>query len=234
MNGFSELANFIWHVTDDILRGNIKQHEYGDVILPFVVLRRLDCVLQDSKEEVLKTYNKFKDKLPDTHQVLIEATKGLSFFDTSLYDIKWLSQDAKNLEINFNNYINGFSLNIHNILENFQIVKTIMKLAKNDLLFLLIKKFNNVDLHPDKVSNHDIGYIFEELLRKFSELSNETVGEHYIPHEVIRLIVNILFAEQKNDLKGKGIIRTVYDPAAGTGGMLITAKEHIQANINLM
>ena len=232
MNNFQDKANFIWQVADDILRGTFKQHEYGDVILPFVVLRRLDCVLESQKDAVIETYEEFKDKLPDPSPVLLQSTGGLNFYNTSKYDLHRLGQDAGNIELNFNNYINGYSENVHEIIENFQIEKIITRLSKNDLLKNLVDKFTEIDLHPEAVSNHEMGYIFEELLRRFSEMSNETAGQHYTPREVIRLMVNLLIAEHQDELKGKGIIRTVFDPACGTGGMLTIAKEHIQKNIN--
>ncbi len=232
MDNFQDNANFIWTVADDILRGAFKQHEFGDVILPFVVLRRLDCVLEDSKDKVISTYKEFKDKLPDPSKVILQSTEGLNFYNTSYFDLRRLKQDSGNIELNFNNYINGFSENVREILENFQIDKIVTKMVKNDLLFMLVDKFTEIDLHPNVVSNHEMGYIFEELLRRFSEMSNETAGEHYTPREVIRLMVNLLFAEHQEELKGKGIIRTVFDPACGTGGMLTIAKEHIQQNIN--
>jgi type I restriction enzyme M protein len=182
--------------------------------------------LEPKKDAVIKAYKKFKDKLPDPAPVLLSES-GLNFFNTSDYDLQRLSQDSKNIELNFNNYINGFSKNVYDIVENFQIDKLLTKLSRSNLLFMLIKKFTEIDLHPDKVSNHEMGYIFEELLRRFSEMSNETAGEHYTPREVIRLMVNLLFAEHQDDLKGKGIIRSGYDPTCGTGGMLTIAKEHI-------
>jgi len=232
MNNFQDKANFIWQVADDILRGTFKQHEYGDVILPFVVLRRLDCVLEDRKDAVIETHKKFKDKLPNLGPVLLKETKGLNFYNTSVYDLRRLAQDAGSIDINFNNYINGYSKNVLEIIENFQIDKIVTKLNKNDLLFMMVDKFTEVDLNPELVSNHEMGYIFEELLRRFSEMSNETAGEHYTPREVISLMVNVLFGEHKDTLKGKGILRTVYDPACGTGGMLTVAKDHIHKTIN--
>lgn len=233
MVNFQEKANFIWTVADDILRGTFKQHEYGDVILPFVVLRRLDCVLEDTKSEVIETYEKFKSKL-DEEQIrpILLNISDLNFYNVSPYDLKRLSQDAKNIERNFNNYINGYGKDVREILENFQIDKIVTKLSKNNLLFMVISKFTEIDLHPGTVTNHDMGSIFEILIRKFSELSNETAGEHFTPREVIRLMVNLLFAEHKDELQGKGIIRTIFDPACGTGGMLTIAKEHIHQNIN--
>ena len=172
MNNFQDKANFIWQVADDILRGAFKQHEYGEVILPFVVLRRLDCVLENCKDAVIETDKKFKDKkLPDMTGVLLKATQteespnGLNFYNTSYYDLRRLAQDAQNVEMNFWNYINGYSPNVREIIDNFQIQPLIDRLVKNDYLFQLIDKFTEVDFHPDKVSNHEMGYIFEELLR---------------------------------------------------------------------
>ena len=231
---FQEKANFIWQVADDILRGSFKQHEYGDVILPFVVLRRLDCVAEESKDKVIETYNQFKEKLSDENlkPILLQATGGLNYFNVSPYDLRRLAQDASNIEINLNSYLNGFSENVRDLYENFQIEKVAAKLVKNDALYMLVDRFTEIDLHPSVVANHEMGYIFEELLRRFSEMSNETAGEHYTPREVIQLMVNLLFAEHKDELQGKGIIRTIYDPACGTGGMLTVAKKHILENIN--
>lgn len=227
-----DTANFIWQVADDILRGSFHAHEYGNVILPFVVLRRLDCVLEDKKDAVIATHKKFKGKINDLTPILLKATGGLNFYNTSDYDLKRLSQDAKGLELNFKNYLSGFSPNVSEILENFQLEKVISKLIRNDYLFMLIDKFTEIDLHPKAVSNHEVSQIFEELLRRFSEMSNETAGEHYTPREVIRLMVSLMFAENKDELKGKGLIRSLYDPAGGTGGMVIIGKEYIQQKIN--
>lgn len=235
MTNFQDKANFIWQVADDILRGVFKQHEYGDVILPFVVLRRLDCVLEETKDLVIDKYNRFKYELKDEDRltpILLKATNELQFYNSSLYNIQRLSDDAKNIELNFSNYINGYSKNIREILENFKISDILKELIKKNLLLRLVKKFTEIDLHPDKISNHEMGYIFEELLRRFSEMSNETAGEHYTPREVIKIMVNIMFAEHHDELKGKGKVLSIYDPACGTGGMLTIAKEYIHTNIN--
>jgi type I restriction enzyme M protein len=233
-NNFREKANFIWQVADDILRGAFKAHEYGDVILPFVVLRRLDLVLEPQKDAVIKQYEQFKDSLDEERltPILRQAAGGINFYNHSFFDLRRLAQDSKNIELNFNNYLNGYSKNVREIIENFQLEKIITKLVKNDLLYQLVEMFTEVDLSPANVTNHEMGYIFEELLRRFSEMSNETAGEHYTPREVIRLMVSLMFAEHKDELKGKGIIRTVFDPACGTGGMLVTAKEYIHDEIN--
>ncbi|MEM6337350.1 MAG: class I SAM-dependent DNA methyltransferase [Bacteroidota bacterium] len=232
MTNFQDKANFIWQVADDILRGSFKPHEYGDVTLPFVVLRRLDCVLAPSRDEVRETYLKFKDVLDDPTPVVLKATGGLNFYNTSQYDLERLGQDAKNIQLNVQTYINGFSPNVRDILKNFQLGKHIAKLTKNKLLFMMVKRFTEVDVHPDHVSNHEMGYIYEELLRRFSEMANEQAGDHYTPREVIQLMVNLIFAQDKDTLTGRGIIRSVYDPACGTGGMLTIAKDHILETIN--
>jgi type I restriction enzyme M protein len=234
MTNFQERANFIWQVADDILRGVFKNYEYGDAVLPFTVLRRIDCVLEPTKDKVIQTYEQFKTALPEAQlsPILLQASGGHNFYNTSHYDLRRLAQDAPNIETNFNNYLNGYSKNVRDIIENFNLDKVIVKLAKNNLLFMLVDKFTEVDLHPDLVPNHEMGQIYEELLRRFSEMSNETGGDHYTPREVIRLMVNLLLAEHKASLQGKGIIRSVYDPAGGTGGMVINAKEYIQSAIN--
>ncbi|MBN1316970.1 MAG: SAM-dependent DNA methyltransferase [Anaerolineales bacterium] len=234
INNFTDKANFIWTVADDILRGAFKAHEYGDVILPFVVLRRLDLVLEPTKDTVIKQYEQFKNVLNEDQliPVLRQAARDKNFYNHSFYDLRRLAQDADNVELNLNNYLNGYSKNVRDIIENLKLENTIARLSKNELLFMMVDRFTEVDLSPANVSNHDMGYIFEELLRRFSEMSNETAGEHYTPREVIRLMVSLLLAEHKDDLQGKGIIRTVFDPACGTGGMLITAKEYIQNAIN--
>tara|TARA_Y100000310_G_C20692887_1_gene823513 strand:+ start:898 stop:2607 length:1710 start_codon:yes stop_codon:yes gene_type:complete len=231
MTNFQDKANFIRQVADDILRGSFKENEYGEVTLLFVVLRRLDCVLESTKDTVIETHEKFKTEDIDISPVLLKSS-GQNFYNSSFFDLSRLAQDAKNIEINFNNYIQGYSENVREILENYEIDKIVQKLVRNDSLFLLVDKFTEVDFHPQTVSNHEMGYIYEELLRRFSEMSNETAGEHYTPREVVQLMVNLLFAEHSEELQGRGIIRTVFDPACGTGGMLTSAKEHILKNIN--
>ena len=191
-NNFSEKANFIWQVADDILHFAFKAHEYGDAILPFVVLRRLDQVLEAQKDAVIKAHDQFKDSLDEDRiiPVLKQAAGGTNFYNHSFYDLRRLAQDSKNIEINFNNYLNGYSKNVREIIANFQLEKILARLVKNNLLYLMVEKFTAIDLDPKQVSNHEMGYIFEELLRRFSEMSNETAGEHYTPREVIRLMAN--------------------------------------------
>lgn len=235
---FQEKASFIWQVADDILRGNFKAHEYGDVTLPFVVLRRLDCVFGDeTRKKVQDTYTRMKDDLDEERlEKVLMNVSDKAFFNKSEYDLVKLTEDANNIELNFNAYINGFSKNVRKIIRNFKLDPIIEKLANNDLLFQMVDKMTEVDFHPDVVSNHEMGMIFEELLRRFSEMSNETAGEHYTPREVVDLMVSLLLAEHKDGLQGRGLVRSVYDPACGTGGMLTTAKKkmlEINPDINV-
>lgn len=225
MNNFNEKANFAWTIAE-LLRDNFKRSKYQDVILPLTVLRRIDCVLQPTKEEVLRVYNRLKGKLENLNPQLCRAS-GLAFYNTSPYDFDRLLDDAPNLAANLRAYINGFSDNMHEVLEKFDFDNTITKLDDAGLLFLVLERFKNIDLHPDKVSNLEMGYIFEELIRKFNEALNENPGEHFTPREVIRLMVNLLLAQDSDALSKNHIVRTVYDPCSGSGGMLTIAKERI-------
>ena len=226
-----DISSFIWNVADDVLRGLFKPHEYGDVILPFVVLRRLDCVLEPKKDQVYDLYEDLKDKLDDPTPVIVNQVQ-TTFFNRSKYDLSRLTQDSQNIYMNFNNYINGYSENVREVVDNFQMEKQVDKLNKNNRLFILIDKFTEVDLSPAKVNNHTMGQVFEELLRRFSEMSNETSGEHYTPRDVVRLLMSLVFSENREDLEGEGKIRSIFDPCCGTGGMLTIGKEWIRQNIN--
>lgn len=231
MTNFNEISSFIWKVCDDELRGLFKPHEYGDVIIPFVVLRRLDCLLEPKKDEVVDLYNSLKEQLDDVSPIIRKRT-GLSFYNYSRYDLQRLKSDPKGLKLNFPNYLNGYSDNVHQILENFQMDKPVEKLLKNNKLYTLIDKFTEVDLHPKVVNNHTMGQIFEELLRKFSEMSNETSGEHYTPRDIVKLLVSLVFSGSQDDFDGEGIIRSIFDPCCGTGGMLSIGKEWVNENIS--
>jgi type I restriction enzyme M protein len=231
MSKHQELSSFIWNVCDDVLRNLFKQHEYGDVILPFVVLRRLDCVIESDKDKVHNLYMEYKDKVSDPSPI-IKNSVNKEFYNFSKYDLSRLKSDPKNIFSNFQDYINGYSQNVFEILENFQFEKPVEKLHKNNKLYLLIDKFTEIDLHPNVIDNHTMGQIFEELLRKFSEMSNETSGEHYTPRDVVKLLVSLVFSENKEDLMGEGKIRSIFDPCCGTGGMLTIGKEWIHENIN--
>jgi len=227
----SELSSFIWSVCDEQLRGLFKQHEYGDIILPFVVLRRLDCVLEKSKDKVIELYEKYSKKVNDPTPMLLNEI-GLSFYNHSKYNLHRLRQDHLNISLNFNNYLNGYSQNVREIIENFQLEKPIEKLSKNGKLFQVVETFSSIDLHPNVVDNHTMGLIFEELLRRFSEMSNETSGEHYTPRDEIKLLVSLVFSGSKEGLKGEGKVRSIFDCCCGTGGILTIGKNWILENIN--
>lgn len=220
------MSNFIWSVAD-LLRGDYKQHEYGAVILPLTVIRRMDCVLEKTKEKVLAKYKTVKSMNETTAEKILNKEAGFNFHNHSEYDFPKLLADPDNLSHNLRNYINGFSTDAREIIEKFDFNKQIQRLDDSNLLFLVMEKFKNIDLHPSKVNNHNMGYVFEELIRKFAEISNETAGEHFTPREVIRLMVNILFNNDKDILTKKGVVKTLYDCACGTGGMLSIAEEYL-------
>ena len=231
MSNYNQISSFIWNVCDDVLRGVFKQHDYGDVILPFVVLRRLDCVLEPHKDDVYKIYQEYKGKVDDPTPIILNKIN-TTFYNRSKYDLSRLKSDPQNINGNFQNYLGGYSDNVVEIIDNFQLDKPVEKLNKNNRLFQLIDKFTEIDLHPDKISNRDMGIIFEELLRKFSEMSNETSGQHFTPRDIVRLLVSLVFTEDKDKLQGEGKIRSIFDPCCGSGGMLTIGKEYIHQNIN--
>ncbi|RLB49834.1 MAG: SAM-dependent DNA methyltransferase [Deltaproteobacteria bacterium] len=246
MNSFSEKVAFIWSVAD-LLRGDYKQSEYGRVILPFLVLRRLDQVLAPTRKAVLAADAKHPaDKTPEAlRQRMLLKASGETFYNTSKLDFGALLDDTNNAAANLTGYVHGFSKNVRDIMERFRFEEQIARLDGANLLFLVLRKYVAVDLDPyqrqpggkpligddgkpvSNVSNIEMGYIFEELIRKFSEQSNETAGEHFTPREVIKFMVTLLFAEDDEVLHKPGIVRTMYDPACGTGGMLSVAEEHL-------
>lgn len=230
MENFNQKTGMIWNIAD-ILRGGWKQHEYQDVILPLVVLKRLDSILADTKSKVLEKNNEYKGKINDLDPIL-KKTASVPFYNISDYDLKTILGEPKHLAKNFKQYINGYSKNIQDIFEKFDFNKQLERLEGGDLLFYIIQELNKVDLHPKSVDNYQMGHIFEELLRKFSEMSNETAGEHYTPRDVISLTTELLFSPDKKDLKKPHVIKKIYDPACGTGGMLSVAKDYILENIN--
>lgn len=223
---FKETANFIWSIAD-LLRGDYKQSDYGKVILPLTVLRRLDCVLLKTKDEVLKKFEQVKTMNIQNLDPILNKVAGYNFHNRSLFTFDKLVADPNNIAANLRNYINGFSEDAREIIEQFEFDNHITKLDENNLLFIVVKRFQEVDLHPDKISSLEMGYLFEELIRKFAEISNETAGEHFTPREVIRLMVNILFLNDREVLTKKGIVKTIYDCCAGTGGMLSVAEEYL-------
>ena len=222
---FQDKVNFIWSIAE-LLRGPYKKEQYGDVILPMAVLRRFDCVLAATKKEVLEKYETLKKSGLQNMDPVLNRISKQGFNNTSKYDFEKLLADPDNIANNLRNYINGFSKNAREIIEHFDFDKQITKLNDNNLLYLIVSEFNKIDLHPDKVSNTEMGYIFEELIRRFSE--HAEAGDHYTPREVIRLMVNILLNEDNEELTQPGLVVTVYDCCAGTGGMLSVAEQYLK------
>lgn len=223
------LSSFIWSVAD-LLRGDFKQSDYGKVILPFTVLRRLDCVLAPTKDKVLAELATKTEAGLNPDPFLLRVS-GQSFYNTSPMDMAKVMGDQDHIRENLFTYVQAFSPAVRDIFDRFEFTTQIEKLAKSGLLYQVAEKFSAINLHPDVVDNHEMGLAFEELIRKFAELSNETAGEHFTPREVIRLMVNLLFVEDDDVLSKPGVVRTIYDPTAGTGGMLSVAGEHL-ASLN--
>lgn len=224
---FSQTAAFIWSVAD-LLRGDFKQSQYGRVILPFTLLRRLECVLEESKDAVVIQAEKVKAmNLPEEAQekMLLRATNGLSFFNTSPMNLGKMGQ--KDIKDNLENYIQCFSADAREIFEHFKFDEFVGLLDDANLLFKVVKKFATTDLSPKAISNHDMGLVFEELIRRFAESSNETAGEHFTPRDIVRLTTSLVFMEDDDALTKEGIIRTIYDPTAGTGGFLSSGMEYV-------
>jgi type I restriction enzyme M protein len=219
------LSSLIWSVAD-LLRGDFKQSEYGRVILPFTVLRRLDCVLAPTKAAVLKEHAA-KLAADIAYEPFVKRKAGLDFYNVSSLDLGLVMGDPDNVRANLDSYIQGFAPDVRSIFEHFDFAATVERLHKAKLLYLVTEKFASFDLHPSSVDNMQMGLVFEELIRKFAEISNETAGEHFTPREVIRLMVNLLFIEDSDALIKPGVVRTMYDPTAGTGGMLSVAGEYL-------
>ncbi len=223
--GFQDKVSLIWSVAD-ILRGDFKPHEYGQTILPFVVLRRLECALEKTKDKVIAKSKSLEGKINDLETILNKES-GHNFYNTSPLSLTKILQDPDKVASNLNAYIRAFSPSASEVLDKYGFPDKIKKLEEQGLLYQIIGKFADLDLSEETVSNEAMGYVFEELLRKFSEMSNETAGEHYTPREVIRLMVNLLFIEDSKALAGQKPIRSIYDPACGTGGMLSIAEEYL-------
>ncbi|OCN06138.1 restriction endonuclease subunit M [Erysipelotrichaceae bacterium MTC7] len=222
----SEKAALIWAIADK-LTGVYKPHEYGEVILPMTVIKRFDSILADTKGAVLDKYESVK-ALP-MRDVLLRKASGHAFYNTSKYDFDKLLDDPDNIEANFRDYLNGFSENVQDIIEKFKFDGHITTMANKGILYIVIKEFTSpkANLHPSVISNLEMGYVFEEIIRRFSEAHNEDAGQHYTPREVIELMVNILFYDDNDVLSGNNVAKTIYDPACGTGGMLSVAEEYM-------
>jgi type I restriction enzyme M protein len=222
----TSLAAFIWNVAD-LLRGDYKRSEYGRVILPFTVLRRLDCVLARSRPAVLAELAR-RSGGPVSPEMFLFQAAGEKFYNTWPQGLVELVGDADHLRANLFAYLRAFSANVQDIFDSFDFYNQIERLAKADLLYVVAKRFANTDLHPGRVDNNQMGLVFEELIRKFAEDSNETAGEHFTPRDVIRLMVDLIFNEDDETLNRPGVVRTLYDPTAGTGGMLSIGAEMLK------
>jgi type I restriction enzyme M protein len=222
----SEIVSFLWGVAD-LIRDTFRRGKYQDVILPLTVLRRLDCVLAATKQKVLARQAQLRDRGLENLDQQLRMTAGFAFYNTSLYDFDKLIADAPNIAANLRNYIAGFSENMRQVIERFDFDNTISRLDEAGLLFQVLERFKNVDLHPDRVDNPTMGTIFEELIRRFNEALNENPGEHFTPRDVVHLMVDLMLAGDEDRIRRHGVVRTVYDPCCGSGGMLMIGKEHI-------
>ncbi len=225
-----EIVSFLWGVAD-LIRDTFKRGKYQDVILPLTVLRRLDCVLAPTKERVLRRQAELRDRKLENLEPALRKVSGFAFYNTSRYDFEKLLADAPHVAANLRNYIAGFSANMREVLERFDFDNTISKLDEAGLLFQVLERFKNVDLHPDKVDNSTMGMIFEELIRKFNEALNENPGEHFTPRDVVHLMVDLMLAGDHDCIRRKGVVCTVYDPCCGSGGMLLITKEHVTVGL---
>lgn len=223
------VINFLWTVADDVLVNTYQKGKYKDVILPMVVIRRLDLLLEPTKEQVLKTFNEYKSKLQNLDSLLTNSKhgSGLAFYNTSKFTLKKLLDDPKNLRSNFENYLNGFSENVQDIIKQFKFRNEIETLDEADILFSLIEKFCSpkVELHPDKLPPLAMGYVYEDLVRRFNEENNEEAGEHFTPREIIDLMTHLVFLPVKDKIKQGTYL--IYDPCVGSGGMLTIAKNFL-------
>lgn len=227
MKNFKEKADLIWRVAD-LLRGDYKQSDYGKVILPMTVLRRLDCVLEPTKQKVLNYLPKVDSLKDSAKDIALNKIAGFNFHNRSQFNFDKLIADPNNVSVNIRNFINGFSSSAREIIEYFNFDDQIDRMddPKTDILFRVVKAFQEIDLKD--MDSMEMGYVFEDLIRRFAEQSNETAGEHFTPREVIRLMVNVLFIEDKDVLTQDGIVKTLYDPANGTGGMLSVGEQYVK------
>ncbi len=227
MTNFSQTAAYIWSLAD-LLRGDFKQSQYGRVILPFTILRRLECVLESSKPRVLDQLEKLK-AMPgveaEAREKFLLKAASQSFYNTSPMDLSKLG--SSDIKSNLLNYVESFSTDAREIFEHFKFSEFISQLQEANLLFKVVQKVAATDLSPDAISNHEMGLVFEELIRRFAESSNETAGEHFTPRDIVRLTTSLVFMEDDDALTQPGIIRTIYDPTAGTGGFLSSGMEYV-------
>ena len=223
----TQIVSFIWDVAN-LIRDSFKRGKYQDVILPLTVLRRLDCVLAPTKEKVLARNAQLRDRGLEDRRKQLERASGFAFYNTSQYDFDRLLAEAPQLAANLRNNIAGFSSNMRAVVERFDFDNTISKLDEAGLLFQVLERFRTLDLHPEKVDNPTMGTIFEELIRRFNEALDENPGEHFTPRDVVHLMVDLMLAGDEERIAGPGVVRSIYDPCCGSGGMLMLGKEHIQ------
>lgn len=226
---YRQISNTIWNVANH-LRGSWKAHEYQDVILPLTVIKRLDAALEPTKQKVLERFNELDGKVHDLR--ILSRASGYKFYNTSPFTLKKLLENPTHIAKNLRKYINGFSENVQEIIKNFDFEKQLERLEGSNILYLILQEFEKIDLHPDHVPNHVIGLVFEDLIRRFAEQSNETAGEHYTPRDVVRLMTALIFSGEEAELAKPGIVKLMYDPACGTGGMLTVAKDYVQNKFN--
>jgi type I restriction enzyme M protein len=226
---YKQISNTIWNIAGH-LHGTFKPQQYQDVILPLTVLKRLDDALEPTKQKTLERFNELDGRVANLN--ILYRTTGYNFYNTSPYTFRKLLEAPTQAAPNLRKYIDGFSDNVKEIFAKFEFDRILDKLHESELLYLALKEFNKIDLHPDKVENHVIGLAFEDLIRRFAEQSNETAGEHYTPRDVVRLMTSLLFTGEEKELAKAGVIKEIYDPACGTGGMLTVSKDYIQTNFN--
>jgi len=229
MATYHEISNIIWNIANH-LRGAWKAYEYQDVILPLTVLKRLDLVLEPTKQRVLGRYNELDGKVSDLR--ILRRVTGYDFYNTSEFTFKKLLDDQTHVARNLRKYIDGFSENVKDIFSKFDFERQLERLEKGNILYLILQEFDKIDLHPERVPNYIIGLAFEDLIRRFAEQSNETAGEHYTPRDVVRLMAGLIFVGEEKRLLKPGKIITIYDPACGTGGMLTISNDYVKSNLN--
>lgn len=229
MSSYTQLSNTIWNIAN-LLRGSWKSYEYQDVILPLTVLKRLDAALEPTKNKVMERYNELEGRVSNLN--ILTRTSGYGFYNISPYTFRKLLDDEASIARNLRNYINGFSNNVKDIFKKFDFEKQLEKLEGSNILYNVIQEFNKIDLHPDKIPNDVIGSTFEDLIRRFAEQSNETAGEHYTPRDVVRLMASLIFVNEEKELSKSGVVKTLYDPACGTGGMLTVGKNYLLSHFS--
>jgi type I restriction enzyme M protein len=227
---YREISNTIWNIATLALHGTFHAYQYQDVILPLTVLKRLDDALEPTKQKTLERFNELDGKV--TNLNILYRTTGYNFYNTSPYTFRKLLEAPTQAAPNLRKYIDGFSDNVKEIFAKFEFDAILDKLQESNLLYLALREFNKIDLHPDKVENYVIGLAFEDLIRRFAEQSNETAGEHYTPRDVVRLMTSLLFTGEEKELARPGVIKEIYDPACGTGGMLTVSKDYIRTHFN--